>query len=619
MRKFFLTLVLPLCFLAQLCACNGVEDPQPDNTLILDFSALLAQMQDGAEVAGIEAVEREGNTVGYIVTFADGNSVTLLNQTADGAQGSEVKGLSEDSQNYWFDLRDGKSISLPKVAGSEPFKVELSGDEVELTDGGTLQASYKVSGAKGLEITAMAGEGWSAEISKSSEKEGTIKVSAPNPITTDKVLVSFKDEKGRQVVRALRLTTKSAVRRGNITTYTFAGLNYISIDPDTVDYATALRRYQEVVDAGVQIMEASAINWWLGYDWSEDALYCLDLAEKVGLKLSLDVNRLVGNTAALQHFVSVVKDHPALWGYKVMDEPKASQYADILSYKRAIHAIDPDHPCYVNLRPDGGTFGDVGSYHTKDYQEYVDRYVAETEPEFISFDEYPCFPDWVLEKCWYTEIATLAKAAKENNLDLWGFAATCRFSDGFGLRIKPNLPALRLQHYTNLIYGAQGLEYFVWGALYQVNNLEINTEFDAWPTDPNGDINTADETYESIKALNKEVQARAFVFDGCDVKWVAFLNSVPDRCDAFDDTKLPEEIMSVTTENDLIISLSENDGGQSEYFFVKSRTHVKTCKAHLRFRHPVQTVERDGSLKTYNAGDYDFTIDKGDILIIKTK
>ena len=95
--KFCIVCLAALCF----CGCGSKEEPAADEALMLDFSALLEQVQNGAEVAEIAAVEREGNAVGYIVTFADGNSVTLLNQTADGAAGSEVKGLSEDSQNYW--------------------------------------------------------------------------------------------------------------------------------------------------------------------------------------------------------------------------------------------------------------------------------------------------------------------------------------------------------------------------------------------------------------------------------------------------------------------------------------------------------------------------------------
>ena len=614
MKKIFLTLVIPMLIMAQLCACNGVEDPQPDDSLTLDFSALREQVQDGAEVTEIEAVERDGNTVGYIVTFADGSGLTLLNQTADGAQGSEVKSFGEDSESWWFELESGEKIYLPKAAGSEPFKVEISGDEVELTDGGSMQAAYKVSGAKGLDVSVMAGEDWDVEITMTPEMEGTIKVSAPNPITTDKVLVSFKDEQGRQVVRALRLTTKSAVKKGNIEIFAYAGVYFPNVNPELVGEETALRRYQYPAKAGIQLMAVGPGDWWRGYDYSEEALIELDLAEKVGIKLVLNVDRFICNENITSKFVTAVKDHPALWGYQIMDEPNADDFATLLRMKNMIAKYDDKHNYYINLNGDGGTFGPAGSYHTANYVEYLERYVEELDPAFISFDVYPCFSDWVLNKDWYPTLEQVSQQSRKSGIGFWAFAASCRFSDGYGLRMKPTEASLRLQQYTNLAYGAECLEYFTWSAAG-----EEKYNFGDWPTDKNGDINTTNPSFEYVLTLNKEIQNRAFVYDGCDMKWAAHYNDIPDRCVALDAAQLPEELASFSSESDLLFTLIENDGGMSEYLNVMSRVHYKKSSIHLRFRHPVQTVERDGSLKTYNPGDYDFTIDPGDILIIKTK
>lgn len=605
--------LIPLCLLALLCGCNGLESSEEQATpLKFDLTDLVSDVQNGAEVADITTMERDGRAVGYTVSFADGCAVTLLGQE----DGSVVTALSEDSENYYFEIEGGERIALPK-AQTKPFTVELTGDEVELSDGGSVTAGYRVTGAEGdLEVTVMAGEGWSSEVVETSATEGKVKVTAPDPIPYDKVLVSFKDATGRQVVRALRLTTKSAVQRGNIETYTFYGLNYFSIDPNQVDHETALRRYREAVEAGIQIMEAAGLEWWRGYDWSDEALIALDLAQEAGLKLSLTVDRL-GRSTMLENFVRKVKDHPALWGYKVMDEPSADDYANILKVRQVIESIDPNHLCYVNLKPDGGTFGPNASYCTANYYEYVDRFIKETEADFVSFDEYPCFPDHVHDMFWYSELAILTERAKSAGLDLWGFAASTLDYDGYGYRCKPNLASIRFQHYTNLLYGAQCLEYFLWGVVTLYGQVWDNCS--CCPTDPAGDINYEDETYEAIKTFHQEVRNRAFVFDNCDVKWVAFYKDIPDKCDEVDMSKLPGQIMSLSSESGLVLARSENDGGKSEYFCVKSRTHLKSIDVRLRFRYPVQTVERDGSLKAYNPGDYNFTIDPGDILIIKTK
>ncbi len=596
--------------LTLICACNGPEEINPqDDVLRLDFGAVTAAVQDGASVADISAVERDGVTVGYVVSFAGGSGITLLDM-AEG--GKVVTGLHEDARGYCFALEGGEELVLPK-AFTEPFGVELTGDEAELTDGGSLAASYKVSGAgEGLEVTALVGEGWSAEIAAASGSEGTVRVTAPDPITTDKVLLSFKDGDGRQVVRALRLTSKSAVKRGNIETYVFAGVNYTEIDPETVDPATALRRYQAVVDAGIQIMEACQARWWDSSTWNEEAVVSLDLAEKVGLKLAMNIDRIYGDNARVASFVNAVKDKPALWGYQVLDEPNSDYFPGIAETKQIINSLDGKHPCYINLH--GYGCSPEGSYHAASYQDYLNKYVAQTDPDFISFDVYPCFPDWVLDQDWYPSLELVSKKAKESGIGFWAFASSCRFSDGYGLRIKPTMASLRLQHYTNLAYGAECLEYFTWSA---AGDAAYN--FSDWPTDMNGDINTTNPTYEYVQAVNREIQNRAFVYDGCDLKWSAYLNDIPLECRAVDNSQIPDEIVSYRSESDLLMTLIENDGGRSEYLNVMSRTHIKPSAIRIRFRYPVQTVERDGSLKTLNPGDYDFTIEPGDILIIKTR
>ncbi len=592
-----------------LGACGGIENTERD-WLLLDLMLPVSYVEEGAEVADISAIERDGRAVGYAFSFSDGHALTVL----DGQEGLAVTGFSEDSANYYFEIKDEGRVTLPKAQPAEPFSVEISGDEAEIADGGTVTASYKVSGAgKGLEITVMTGAGWTAEVTESSDSEGTVKVTAPNPITTDKVLVSFKDASGRQVVKALRLTSKSLVKRGNIETYAYSGVVIKNADPSLVGMETALRRYGYVAEAGVQIMEVSARVPWEHVDWHEDALMCLDLAEQVGIKLSLDVGNMIFYDDLMKSFVAAVKDHPALWGYMVYDEPDAGYYDALLRTRQVIESVDNKHICYVNLNGDGGTFGPVGSYLTDDYEEYLVRFAEETEPDLISFDVYPCFPDWVLDQI-YTSLEQVADISMRYDLPFWAYVASCRFSDGLGIRISPTVESLRLQDYTILAYGGDGIEYFTWSA-----DGDAAHNFGDWPTDPNGDINTSNPTFEYLQTVNQEIQNRAFVFDGCVLQWAAYHRNVPPKCKALDNSQLPGEILSFSSDADLLLTLIENDGGTSEYLNIVSRTHYKSNKVHLRFRYPVQTVERDGSLKTYIPGDYDFTIEPGDILIIKTR
>ncbi len=586
-----------------LCACNGIEDneKQQNAALRLDYEALVSAAADGACVADISAIERDDKASGYVLSFSDGGGLTLSDLQEGGR---ELKSFTEDALGYCFEFEGGEKVTLPKAQPAEPFCVEISGDEVEITDGGSLTASYKVSGAgNGLEVTAMAGEGWKAEITEPSASEGTVKVTAPNPITSDKVLLSFKDASGRQVVRALRLTTKSAVKRGSILTFANMGVRYYTIDPAVYPYSVALERYQKVPEGGVQIMTCAQ------YDGADpDALhYQLDLAAEVGVKLVVSVEQY--SSDMIRYVVNDIKDHPALWGYTVGDEPHADLFEYLGERMAIVHETDPAHPCHLNLNGTGGTFGPGGSYHTDTYDEYLERFVNEVHPDFLSFDVYPCITDYVIQKDWYSSLEQIAAKAKKYNMDFWTYTSVCVFTDGNGTQAAPSVATIRLQDYTSLAYGSRALEYFTWAG--DDGNMAV--------CNLAGDISTTNPTFDCLKTVNEEVQNRAFVFDGCNVNWAGLYGAVPDGCQAVDESKIPEEIIDITTADSFMMSSIDNDGGMSGYFCIVSRTHLKESNIRLRFRYPVQTVERDGSLKVYNPGDHDFTVDPGDILIIKTK
>ncbi len=593
-----------------MCSCIKNNPDNQDSVLKLNLDYVISNVQDGAEAADVSEIKRQGSVIGYIVTFADGRELTLLNK-ADDAEGSAaaqvVTGLSEDAGSYWFELEGGEKVALPKCE-TKPFKVEISGDEAEITDGGTLTASYKVTGADDkLEVKVMAGEGWSAEVTESSASEGTVKVTAPNPISADKVLVSFKDGAGRQQVRALRLTTKSSVQRGNIETYAYCGVGYRLTDPNKWPREKALERYSKVTEGGVQIMTSAIFDGW-GFD---EVKYQLDLAAETGVKLAVYVEHYGGEQ--LRDFINMIKDHPGLWGYQMFDEANADEFARMYKTRQFIRSIDPnpDHPFMVNVGGDGGTFGPYGSYHADNYGHYIERLVNEAHVDFISFDYYPCIEDYVAEDDWFSSIQTVSDKAEKYGIPFWAYCCTCRFQDSYGLRCLPCVASLRLQDYTNLAYGAQGLEYFTWDA--------AGDNMSDWPLSVEGEINPSNPTFEYLKFVNEEVQRRAYVFDGCDLQWVALYKEAPEGIRLVDESKIPDEIASVYSDRPLTMSLIENDGGRSEYFNIVSRTHLRSTPLHLRFKYPVQTVERDGSLKSLNPGDYDFTLDPGDILIIKTK
>ena len=82
-------------------------------------------------------------------------------------------------------------------------------------------------------------------------------------------------------------------------------------------------RFQELADAGFNIN--------FSHLWSlNDALKSLELGQKTGVKILFTCGDLYGKTDSI---VSLVKDHPALWGYFLRDEPWCKDFPDLAAWK----------------------------------------------------------------------------------------------------------------------------------------------------------------------------------------------------------------------------------------------------------------------------------------------
>ena len=97
--------IIPIFMLALLCVCNGIEEnkDQQDAALRLDYEALASAVADGACVADISAMERDGKASGYVVTFSDGGGLTLQGLEEGGR---ELISFTEDAAGYCFEFKD---------------------------------------------------------------------------------------------------------------------------------------------------------------------------------------------------------------------------------------------------------------------------------------------------------------------------------------------------------------------------------------------------------------------------------------------------------------------------------------------------------------------------------
>ena len=157
---------------------------------------------------------------------------------------------------------------------------------------------------------------------------------------------------------------------------------------------------------------------------------------------------------------------PAVIGYFITDEPGASHFRALAAAVRAIKRYSPDKLAYINLFPDYAKTGAVGlsQLETATYSEYLERFVREVKPQFLSYDNYQVEYSGDLKKpretaSYFQNLLDVRRVALANNLPFWNIAASNQ------LRAEATIPSpasLLLQAYTTLAAGGGGLSWYTY-------------------------------------------------------------------------------------------------------------------------------------------------------------
>ncbi len=252
-------------------------------------------------------------------------------------------------------------------------------------------------------------------------------------------------------------------------------------------------RYRELAEAGF----TTSLT---GFDNLGQALQALDAAQGTGVTLFITCPELKNSPVETARTLS---KHPALAGYHLQDEPSAADFPALAAWQETIQAIDPKHPCYVNLFPIYASPKQLG---TKTYQEHVDQFVKIVRPPLISFDNYPTSTG-KLNPDLYTNLEIIATAARGASKPFWGFYQVILW-DAMPPR---TLAQLRLESFSNLAYGAQGLQAFT----YWMPGFPKHRDT---PIDAQG---KRTPVYDLVKRLNGEIRALSRVFKDARVRDVA--------------------------------------------------------------------------------------------------
>jgi hypothetical protein len=234
----------------------------------------------------------------------------------------------------------------------------------------------------------------------------------------------------------------------------------------------------------------------------------LDYCQSVGLKALIMDGRMVhtisGNANAKRDLDAMIKDyadHPALFGYHIVDEPGAGAFEGLAEVIAYLKEKDPKHPGFINLLP---TYArDFNALGTKTYEEYVRKFAQVVKPAMISYDHYH-FTNSGDRADFFENLETVRKVSLESGIPFWNIVLVTQHFDYRNL----TEPELRYEAMQTLAYGAKGLLWFTYWAPPLPENPG---NWSHALIDKDG---KRDPHYEMVKQINADVLAFAGAMEG---------------------------------------------------------------------------------------------------------
>ena len=283
---------------------------------------------------------------------------------------------------------------------------------------------------------------------------------------------------------------------------------------------------------------------------------------------------------------------PATAAYFLRDEPSASDFPELARRREGIFRADPRHLVYLDLFP---TYAPLDALGTKDYREYVERSADEVATGFISFDHYPVTKEG-LRPDFYENLEIVSDVARRRGQPFWAFALALEHGDWYPL---PTREALRYQVFSNLAYGAQGLEYFTyWGALVGWDGKRT-------------------EVFDLISEVNHEVQALAPFFLGAGIVSVRHTGeNIP--CGTKRLEELPAPFSDVYSDGEGLL-VSHFTNGEWSYLMAVNRSVSSRQKVTVRHGPGVMRIMQDGTSCDADIYSSSLTVDPGSYLLFRWK
>ncbi|GAB3929789.1 hypothetical protein GCM10029976_030140 [Kribbella albertanoniae] len=217
---------------------------------------------------------------------------------------------------------------------------------------------------------------------------------------------------------------------------------------------TTLARYQQIADAGFTFVNSgNDVHGW------DKSLPMMQRCADVGLTALPSDDRITQATVCpgWQDEIRRVRDQyaaasPAFGGFRLYDEPAPRLYPRLRMIADVLAQAGPTDLTHVNLVP----FYDPRQEAA--YKDFLNRYVDQFAPTFISYDHYPLLTDNTLRPTYFLNWALIRQAGLQAGLPTWTYIQTLLH----GNMKSPTREELRWQISMSLAYGCKGIQYFTY-------------------------------------------------------------------------------------------------------------------------------------------------------------
>ena len=328
-------------------------------------------------------------------------------------------------------------------------------------------------------------------------------------------------------------------------------------------------------------------------------------AEKYGVKV---LGKCPEMFSSPTNTAKTLKEENGFFGYFIQDEPSTPELQQRQKEIERLKRVDDTHVFYINLHPYYHDSWVEPTLKVKTYPEYL-KAASATSCQQLSFDFYPIMTSGI-RPTWYHNLEMIRQESLNTGKPFWGFVLSVPHDVPFTpdtFYPTPTMGSLRLQVYSNLAYGAQGIQYFTYWT-----PKPTNFKYHDAPIGLDGEKT---KTYDLVQKMNTELKQVARLFYGAKVLSVHHLGAIPKG--ATRQTAMPVNIRSlkIVGRQGAIISQLEKDG--HSYLAIVNKSHENTLTVRIKTRnntprHLTKNMEEERIKSSYS-------VNAGDILLFKLK